>query len=185
MSKAKPAQDYYLSHTEGRSPLLKSPLTFRPMSNKDFFSAAEPPERSQRNHWSGGKVILLSGEKYWRTIHEYLVLKRCCRSHFSRSLDQLSRKNRYKPVNRIPSARNGASVRAGCKRDRPGFLSPIFYRRHLSPIFAKERGVDAFRGLWAPRLCFEPIDAVLVAAYGNDDALRRQFIQIIPCSGRL
>ena len=27
------------------------------VSNKDFFSAAEPPERSQRNHWSEGKFI--------------------------------------------------------------------------------------------------------------------------------
>ena len=53
-----------------------------------FVQAAEPPERSQRNHWSDGKVILLSGEKYWRTIHEYLVLKIGRRSHLSRNLDQ-------------------------------------------------------------------------------------------------
>ena len=48
------------------------------VSNKDFFSAAEPPERSQRNHGSDGKVILLNFrvKKYGWTIHEYLVLKR-------------------------------------------------------------------------------------------------------------
>ena len=69
------------------------------VSNKDFFSAAEPPERSQRNHWSYGKVILLNFrvKKDWRTIHEYLVLKIDYRSHLSRNLDQLSRKIRDKP----------------------------------------------------------------------------------------
>ena len=81
------------------------------VSNKDFFSEAEPPERSQRNHWSDGKSFFLLNfrvKKYWRAIHEYLVLKRVCRSHLSRNLDQLSRKNRDKPA--MPH-RNGSLTR--------------------------------------------------------------------------
>ena len=133
---AEQAYPGFLSRTEGRSPLLKSPLPSEvstnvptKVSNKDFFSAAEPPERSQRNHWSNGKVILLyfRVKKYWRTLHECLVLKRGCRSHLSRNLDQWSRKNRDKSAEQLQGFRRpiAAAGRKGakspqCRRMTPG-----------------------------------------------------------------
>ena len=95
------------------------------VSNKDFFSAAEPPERSQRNHWSDSIVILLNFrmKKYWRTIHEYLVLKRGFRSHFSRFRNHLSRKKkRDKPGPQRRRAKQCEEKTGQTGRDKIGII---------------------------------------------------------------
>ena len=87
-----------LSHTEGRSPFLKSPRTFRPRCQIRTFSRRQSRlNEVSATNWSDGRVILLNFrvKKDWRTIQEYLVLKRGYRSHLSRNLDQLSRKKNW------------------------------------------------------------------------------------------
>ena len=85
-----------LSHTEGRSPVLKSPLTFRPRCQIRTFSRRQSRlnEVTATIGATDGKVILpnFRVKKYWRAIHEYLVLKRGYRRLLSRNLDKLSRK---------------------------------------------------------------------------------------------
>ena len=73
------------------------------MSNKNFFSAAEPPERSQRNHWSDGKVIILNFRVKKKVLADYSrvsCLKRGCRSHFFKKSGSI-----------IPKKKNGISLR--------------------------------------------------------------------------
>ena len=79
-------------------------------------------------------------KKYGRTIHEYLVLKKGCRSHLSRNLDQGSPKTGISLNLRAEPEREGAGKRGrDGENETPASGGPQGWRRNIGEGAARQR----------------------------------------------